>query len=197
MSTGGTIASLGRVPWTSAGPLTEDQQHLATTIRADWSDAGLGVGPVDDAGRLSGPFDLMVASPRVGRAVLELAGSFRQGLLSPVERETVVLVVAAHDRCGYMWAGHLPLARRVGLADDLALALRDGAPLPHDAPRVAALARELCRTGDVEDEHFERAVEQLGWPRVQEAVWLVGLYRALALAMRVARVTDPHEAGEQ
>jgi len=193
----GVRVTLGRAPWTTAGELSEAQRVLVDTIRGDWADAGLGVSPVDSAGRLTGPFDLMVASPRVGRAVLELAGSFREGFLTVAEREAVVLVVAAHDRCSYMWAGHEPLARAAGVAGQVIDAIRDGdARSPGDDLVVRVLARDLCEAGDVGQQSFDSAVHRLGWPRFQEIVWLVGLYRALAMTMRVARIPSPHERSE-
>jgi AhpD family alkylhydroperoxidase len=135
----------------------------------------------------------MAASPRVGEAVLALAGRFREGELSAVERELVILVVAALDDCAYMWAGHEPLARRAGAPADLVAAIRDGSPCGSGAHLVVrTVAHDLCAHGDLAPHAFDDALTQLGWPRLQEVVWLVGLYRALATAMRVARVgPDP------
>ncbi|WP_408895813.1 hypothetical protein ACJ5H2_12935 [Nocardioides sp. R1-1] len=180
MSAGG--ARLGRVPWTSAGPVSAEQRALIDTIAARWGQAGLGVSPVDGAGRLTGPFDLMAASPAVGAAVLALAGSFRDGLLTPAEREVAILVVADLEDSPYMRAGHEPLLRSTGV---------DAAATTGPCAVVREVALELCRTGDLADGTFRRAVDELGWPRLQEVVWLVGHYRSLATAQRVARIPDP------
>lgn len=186
-------ALLGRAPWTTAGALSRDQRDFAARVRDDWADAGLGIDPVDAEGRLSGPFDLMAASPRVGEAVLALAARFREGELSDVERELVILVVAALDDCAYMWAGHEPLARRAGAPADVIAAIHDGSPCASGAHLVVrTVAHDLCAHGDLAPHAFDDALTQLGWPRLQEVVWLVGLYRALATAMRVAQVgPDP------
>lgn len=186
------VPRLGRAPWTSAGEVDAAQRALIDTIASHWGDAGLGVAPVDADGRLTGPFDLMAASPAVGAAVLALAGAFRDGLLTTAEREVAVLVVAALDDSPYMRAGHEPLAVAAGVETPVVAAIRSSAgvadgpwALVHDA------AAELCRTGDLTDASFDRAVDGLGWPRLQELVWLVGHYRSLATAQRVARVPDP------
>lgn len=186
---------LGRAPWTSAGEVDDAQRALIDTIAAAWGDSGLGVSPVDAAGRLTGPFDLMAASPVVGGAVLALAGAFRDGLLTTAEREVAILVVAALDGSAYMRAGHEPLALAAGVETPVVAAIRASAALPDDLPErwraVHDAAVELCRTGDLTDASFDRAVGTLGWPRLQELVWLVGHYRSLATAQRVARVPDP------
>ncbi|MDQ6524860.1 carboxymuconolactone decarboxylase family protein [Nocardioides sp. LHD-245] len=182
-------ALLGRAPWTTAGPLSGDQRAFVARVRDDWAGAGLGIDPVDAEGRLSGPFDLMAASPLVGEAVLALAGRFRDGALTAAERELVILVVAALDDCAYMRDGHEPLARRAGAPADVVAAIRDGRPCASGAHLVVrTVAHDLCVHGDLAPHAFDDALTQLGWPRLQEVVWLVGLYRALAMAMRVARV---------
>lgn len=45
--------------------------------------------------------------------------------------------------------------------------------------------------GDLDQSGFDAALDELGRPRVQEVIWLVGLYRSLATAMRVARIPAP------
>ncbi|TNM38350.1 hypothetical protein FHP29_13860 [Nocardioides albidus] len=176
------VVLLGRAPWTSAGAVTAEQRRLIDTIAEKWGNVGLGVCPVDAEGRLTGPFDLMAASPAVGAAVLALAGSFRDGLLTLAERETAILTVAAIDDSPYMRVGHEPLLRAAGL---------DTIPAEGPCAVVQDVTVELCRTGDLSDETFERAVAELAWPRLQELVWLVGHYRSLATAQRVARIPDP------
>lgn len=184
---------LGRAPWTTAGDLDGAQRDLVDRIRADWGDGSLGVSPVDAAGRLLGPFDLMAASPHVGAAVLEAAASFRDSDLTVVERELVILVVAAAEDAGFMWAGHHPVALAAGLAPEAAEAVRAGeAPRLEEPLRtVHRVARRLIGEGDLDDAAFDDAVGRLGWRRLQEVVWLTGLYRALGLAMRVARSPLP------
>ena len=183
---------LGRAPWTSAGEVDDAQRALIDTIASAWGDAGLGVSPVDEQGRLTGPFDLMAASPAVGAAVLALAGAFRDGLLTTAEREVAILVVAALDDSAYMWVGHEPLAVAAGVGVPVVAAIRAGAAPPDDRWRVVHdVAAELCRTGDLSDASFDRAAGALGWPRLQELVWLVGHYRSLATAQRVARIPAP------
>lgn len=187
---------LGRAPWTTAGPLDQAQQRLRDRIEHDWGGGAVGISPIDPSGRLIGPFDLMAASPQVGGAVLDAATSFRDAGLSVLERELVILVVAVAEESGFMWAGHLPIAVAAGLDPGAGEQLRSG-----DVPRfedplrtVHEVARRLVDDGDLDDPAFERTVALLGWPRLQEIVWLTGLYRAFGLAMRVARTPLPTDS---
>lgn len=184
---------LGRAPWTTAGDLDAAQRALIDRIRDDWGDDSLGVSPFDAAGRLVGPFDLMAASPRVGAAILEAAAGFRDSDLTVLERELVILVVAVAEDAGFMWAGHLPVALAAGLAPEAAEFLRAGETPGFGEPlrTVHRVARHLVDAGDLDDAAFDDAVGRLGWRRLQEIVWLTGLYQALGLAMRVARTPLP------
>jgi alkylhydroperoxidase family enzyme len=193
MSTAAGGPRLGRAPWTTAGDLDGAQRALVDRIRDDWGGGSLGVSPFDAGGRLVGPFDLMAASPHVGAAVLEAAASFRDADLTAVERELVILVVAVAEGAGFMWAGHRPVAVAAGLAPEAAESVRAGEVPRLDEPlrTVHRVARLLVEDGDLDDAAFDEAVARLGWRRLQEVVWLTGLYRALGLAMRVARSPLP------
>ncbi|KRF21055.1 hypothetical protein ASG90_01180 [Nocardioides sp. Soil797] len=186
---------LGRAPWTTAGELDPDQARLKEQIDATWGGGAVGLSPIDPSGRLVGPFDLMAASPHVGAAVLALASSFRDAELSVAERELVILVVAVAERADFMWEGHLPVGVAAGMSTEIGEALRRGETPQLGGPlaTVHRVARALIDDGDLDDATFESAVEELGWPRVQEIVWLTGLYQAFGLAMRVARTPLPEQ----
>jgi alkylhydroperoxidase family enzyme len=189
---------LGRAPWVTAGRLDDAQQALVERIGQDWSGGAVGISPIDPTGRLIGPFDLMAASPQVGSAILQAAASFREADLSVLEREVVILVVSVAEQADFMWEGHLAVALAAGLSIDAGEIIRTGRVPVLEQPLRAVhhVAHCLVSTGDLDDATFHAAVEDLGWRRVQEVVWLVGLYRAFGLAMRVARTPLPDSAGE-
>ncbi len=188
-----TGQTLGRAPWVTAGDLDDDQRTLAERIAHDWGCGAVGVSPVDGAGRLVGPFDLMAASPAVGRAILDAAGSFRHAELASLDREIAILVVAVAEGAHFMWEGHHPVALAAGLDPGAAQVVKAaGTPRLEEPTRtVHRVARLLVTDGDLDDALFDEAVGRLGWRQLQELVWLVGLYRALGLAMRVARTPAP------
>lgn len=184
---------LGRAPWTTDGELDDAQRALRDRISDDWGGGAVGLSPVDGDGRLVGPFDLMAASPQVGGAVLAMATSFRDAELSAAERELVILVIAVAEDSEFMWEGHAPVAREAGVPADAidAIARGDASSTEDPLRTVQDIAQRLATDGDLDDETFTRAVEVLGWRRLQEVVWLTGLYQALGLAMRVARTPLP------
>lgn len=187
------LPRLGRAPWTTAGDLDEAQRQLRDQISASWGGGAVGLSPVDPAGRLVGPFDLMAVSPEVGGAMLSVATSFRDAELSAAERELVILVVAVAEQSEFMWEGHLPVAVAAGLGDEIGEMLKQRVTPPLDEPlrTVHHVARALTDERDLDQATFDLALERLGWRRVQEIVWLTGLYQALGLAMRVARTPLP------
>jgi alkylhydroperoxidase family enzyme len=183
----------GRAPWITAGAMTPEQRAFVDRVRSGWSGGAVGVEPIDAEGRLRGPFDLMAASPAVGGAVLATAGAYRDASLSLAEREVVIVMVAAARDAPFMWAGHAPLLHQAGV-DPAPFAGPGSGSHPDLTPtlaRVRDVTAALLLEGDLDDALFAAAEDELGWVKVQEIVWLVGLYEAFALAMRVARTPDP------
>lgn len=172
------------------------QRDFAELVRSRWSGGAVGLEPIDEAGRLLGPFDLMAASPGIGHAVLAVAGSFKDSSLSVAERELVIVLVAAESGSDFMWRGHVPLLTAAGVGDEVVASIRAHAEPGLDGTMavVHEVAWALIRHGDITDEEFSAAEAALGWRRLQEIVWLIGLYDMLALAMRVARTPVPADA---
>ena len=107
-------------------------------------------------------------------------------------------VRATLGRAPWTTAGQLSEARRV-LVDTIRGGWADAGlgVSPVDSVRRLVLARDLCEAaGDVGQPGFDSAVHHLGWSRFQGSVWLVGLHRALAMTMRVARIPSPPETDE-
>lgn len=185
---------LGRAPWTTASEMSPAQRGFVQTVRSQWAGGAVGLEPIDPEGRLLGSFDLMAASPEVGAKVLALAESFRDASLTVTEREMVIILVAATRESVFMWEGHAPLFAAVGLQNDLeAIRAKKRPDLSGDLAAVYDVAWALIHQQDLSDSQFQAAERTLGWPRVQEIVWLVGFYESVALAMRVARVPTPSE----
>lgn len=158
-----------------------------------------GAGPLtDDEGRLLGPFNAMLYSPAVGGPLQELgvALRFRTGFTER-EREIATLVVAVHLRSDFEQYAHERIGRRAGLTEAEIAALLDGGdPVLGDAREriVHETTRALVADGDLSAPLFTEAAATLGRRALVELVTLVGYYAALALQMRVFRVTPP--AGE-
>lgn len=143
-------------------------------------------------GSLVGPFNAMLLSPSLGRAVQEVGASIRYaGGLPSRARELAILVVAAHWDSAFEREAHELVGAAVGLTDDEMAAVRDHrVPDLGDVRELACvlLARALV-SGDVDDDTWAASVDALGKSLVFELSTLVGYYAMLALQMRVFRVT--------
>lgn len=183
----------GRAPWASAAPMSEAQLELVEMISRDWGTGVIGLSPVDEEGRLLGPFDLMVADPEVGAGILAMLDGFRHAQLSVIERELIILAVAAARESDFMWQGHASALLNAGGNPAMLDAIAEGKPpaLGDSLDTLYRFAHELVSTRDASDGIFAEALDKLGWAKMQAAVWLIGVYEMLALAMRVARTPTP------
>lgn len=149
-------------------------------------------------GSLTGPFDLMLRHPAVGRRLSELGECLRYGgLLSDRAREIAILVVAATRDSAYEWYAHEPIARAVGLSDAEIHAIRAATPESFDDGVEAASysgTRLLLKHGAINEEDYSALITILGAPRLVELVALVGYYDLLASLLAVFGIGPPeHE----
>lgn len=185
-----------RLPDLTPETLDEQQRALYASITAGRRAGGPQLFRlVDDDGRLTGPFGVMLLAPGVGRALSALGEAIRYGTSLPARtREIAILVVAARWRSEFEWYAHEPLGRHAGLGDPQLATLRTGAPATFADPCEQA-AHDLCfaavRDGTVDDETWLRAVGELGLEAVTELLTLVGYYAALALLLNAFQVGVP------
>jgi 4-carboxymuconolactone decarboxylase len=191
-----------RVPRLRPEQLTDDQRRLYEELLS----GPRGQGPqffelIDTEGVLTGPFNAMLASPRVGMALQRLGAALRYHTGLPDQaRELVILVVAANLGSDFEWYAHEPLARHCGVEDEVIAALRDGRPpsLTDRAQRAAYdLAIALLRGGDVPDESYNAMAGALGAQGVFDVSTIVGYYWLLARQLRLFRVGQSAPAARQ
>src|SRR5215471_1586181 len=105
-----------RVPRLRPEQLTDEQRRLYQEVLDGPRGQGRQFFPLVDAdGVLTGPFNAMLASPRVGTAVQRLGAALRyQTDLPDRIRELVILVVAAQLGSEFEWHAHESLARHHG-----------------------------------------------------------------------------------
>lgn len=189
-----------RLPHLRPDELTAEQRQLYEVInqgprRTAHQGLQSPVGLVDDEGRLQGPFNAMLFHPAIGMALQDLGRALRfSGQLPPRAREIAILIVAASERSDFEWAAHAAIAAYLGLstAQIDALARADAVEFEdHLEQMVTRATRALVATGDLDDETYRSAEVALGAAGLVELTTLVGLYRALALQMRLFRVPGP------
>ena len=148
----------------------------------------------DDAGGLEGPFNAMLLSPDVGRALQALGAAVRYGSgLSDRSREIAILVVAHHWDSDFEIYAHEAVGIALGLSEhELTLVGQGRADeLADDTERIVArTAVALAQRGDLDDSEYAAAAA-LGDAALFDLTTIVGYYATLALQLRVYRVTAP------
>jgi 4-carboxymuconolactone decarboxylase len=149
----------------------------------------------DAEGRLLGPFDPMLRSPAVGRAMEALGAALRyESSLAGDVRELATLAIAAHWKSDFEWFAHQAIACHMGISDDAISAIGEGR-MPDGAGESQAVGvdtvRSLVEHGDLDDESYNRALGVLGEQAVFELVALAGHYTSLAMVLRVFGINRP------
>ena len=171
---------MARLPYVEREDLSEDKRpiydRIAETRRGDKA--------VSDIPRV---FKLVLNSPDAARAVAALGEYVRFGsALDPVVREIAILSTARELHSQYEWTHHEPIARRVGVRDQVIEAIRTGrAPmgLPPKEGVFAQVPKEMV-TGDGLTDRTYQAIEHLLGPQLAvELIVLVGYYSMLGRVM--------------
>jgi alkylhydroperoxidase family enzyme len=183
------------------GQLTDEQRQLYDELLHGPRGQGRQFFALADAdGVLTGPFNAMLASPRVGTAVQRLGAALRYQTDLPDQiRELVILVVAAHLQCEFEWQAHVIIAGHHGVDGVVIAALRDGQPptIADEAQRAGYdLAVALLRGEDIPDERYDAMAAALGTSGVFDVSAIVGYYWLLAAQLRLFRVEPPANDGQ-
>lgn len=168
--------------------LDEEQRALYDELCAGPRvDASRPAGPVDDQGRLAGPFNAMLHAPAIGGPLQRLGAALRyQSSLPDDVRESVICLVAGVHGSGYERHAHERLARLADVTDEV-LEVLAGGDLPGDAGPELRLAHALLEGREPE----ESPIDELGPARVLEISTLVGYYMTLAWQLRLFGVKAP------
>jgi alkylhydroperoxidase family enzyme len=146
---------------------------------------------VDEAGRLLGPFAVMLLTPEVGNAMQQVGAKIRfSTALTGRERELGILAVAGELRSDFERLAHEPAALKLGLTQAQVNAVLSGqvpGGLSADEALICRLARVMTAERNLRDQDYEDGVAALGLERLAELTWLVGYYSALALSLAVFR----------
>jgi 4-carboxymuconolactone decarboxylase len=152
----------------------------------------------DEHGGLRGPFNAMLLSPPVGKALQAVGAAVRyQATLTDRVRELAILIVAWHWRSAFEIEAHEAVGRGCGVTEPELDALRAGT-VPEVSDRVERVALRttaaLTTTGRLDDEDYAEAIDALGERGLFELTTLVGYYATLALQLNVFAGED--EAGQ-
>lgn len=165
---------MARLPYVSKEQLPADKQALYDHIAS--TRGGI------EGGGMPQSFKLLMNSPDAAASVAQLGEHIRlQSSLDPVIRETAILGTARALNSEYEWAHHEPVARQVGVRDEVIEAIRSGkAPMglpPKEGVFVAA-AKELVQRGAL-SERTVQAIDHLLGPQGTVDVAVVISYYAM------------------
>jgi 4-carboxymuconolactone decarboxylase len=194
--------SPARLDLIAPADLAPAQRALYDAITGGPRASQAGTVPIaDEAGRLLGPFAIMLLSPEVGNAMQQVGAKIRFGTaLSGRERELAILTVAGALDSEFERLAHVPAARSLGLTQaqiDAALAGRTADDLSADEAMVARLALVMTVDRTLGDRDYSDATAALGQERLAELTWLVGYYSALALSLAVFRPVLPESFSDR
>ena len=176
---------MARLPYVSRDELPQDKRYIYDHIAETRSSA-------ETAGAVPRSFEILLGSPDTAEAVAQLGEYLRfRSPLDPVVRETAILSTARQLNSQYEWAHHEPIARRVGVRDEVIESIRTGkAPmgLPAKEGVFAQAAKELAGQGALNERTFGAILHLLGPQQTVDLIVLVGYYAMLATALKALDV---------
>jgi 4-carboxymuconolactone decarboxylase len=144
-----------------------------------------------------GPFGVLMHVPQLADRVRALEDYFRfDAELPGVDRELVILATARELGARYAWARHEHRGREEGTRAQAIDVVRANGSLDGLTPRERLLVettRALLRTRRLSDEHYQRALAELGERQLIELVGLVGHYCLVGLTLGAFDVPRPDD----
>ena len=187
----------GRIPLSDPAKLSESQQSLYKTINENavpWAEASGFVAKLDD-GRLVGPFNVLLESPELGAALLQLQGAEeKMTSLSKRVREVVILTTGSAWKAPYELYAHSAVARIAGLTDDTIHALVRGEPaagLTDEEALAQRLTQQLALERHVSQELFDQAKTVFGTRGIVDMLVLAGCYDIVCSLLNTFAVPVP------
>ena len=169
-----------RFPQLKLGDTAGDQRALAERMMKE-TRVGLG-----------GPWNVLLRSPSVGQAMVDLYHYFRwNSSLSNRLVEFGILVTAREASAPYEWFIHYPLALKEGASAATLAQVRAGkrpSAAKDDEAAAYDFAIELLRNHVVSDSTFQKAKAVLGEKGIVDLAALIGTYSAIGGMLNVAEV---------
>jgi alkylhydroperoxidase family enzyme len=111
--------------------------------------------------------------------------------LAPRDRQILILRCAFNWRCGYAWAQHVHISRRLDVLSDREIdALQGRGSLDWDDKEAALInaCDEVARSMDVGDPTWAVLVAHSSEPELLDIVFTIGQYALISIALRTLRV---------
>ena len=162
---------MARVKYVKREDLTEEQKPIFDRI-------------AETRGSVDNVFSALLNNPQAAKVVTSVGEYIRyNSKLDPVIRETAILTTAKELNNSYEWAQHEPVARKVGVRDQVIDSILSGKGpmgLPAKEGIFIQAARELIRNATVNKTTFQALDHLLGTELTIDYVVTVGYYSMLA-----------------
>ena len=154
----------------------------------EWPDeARETLAPMTREGRVYNIFSTLARYPKLLKRWLPFANHVLfKSMLSPREREILILRIGWLCRSEYEFAQHVAIGRRAGLTDAEIQRIIDGPDAPGWTPFEAALVRaadELRRDAVVSDATWQVLSTHYGPDQLMDVVFTVGQYNLVSMAL--------------
>ncbi len=171
---------MARLPYVSRDELKPGKQHIYDRI-AETRCSG------ESRAGLPHSFQVLLNAPDAAEAVGQLGEYLRfNTTLDPTIRETAIIATAKELNSQYEWAHHEPIARKVGVRDEVIEAILSGrAPMglpPKEGVFVQA-AKELVGNRTLTERTFQGVLHLLGPEQTVELLVLISYYAMLGTAL--------------
>jgi 4-carboxymuconolactone decarboxylase len=156
---------------------------------------------VSETGGLIGPFNAFLHAPDVGRHLTALGRVLR--FETSLERrltELAIITVGARWKAEFEWWAHARMAREHGVAGPAVDAIGQGeepALQAADERAIYAVASQLTKTGQVDQDAYDTAQRFLGDKGMVELVALCGYYTLVSFLLNAFAVPLPPGASPQ
>ena len=111
--------------------------------------------------------------------------------LAPRDRQILILRCAFNWRCGYAWAQHVHISKRLEVLGDAEIdALQDRGPIEWDDKEAALISAcdEVARSMEVGDPTWTVLTAQLTEHELLDVVFTIGQYALISIALKTLRV---------
>lgn len=144
-----------------------------------------------------GPFEPLMYSPEVMTLARSMGDYLRyKPKIGTTLSELVILITARRWTQDYEWYVHAPIARKVGIAEPVIAAIRDGRRpegMSADETLVYDFTNELQENKRVSDTTFAKAEQRFGKDGVVDLAAVSGYYTFLAMELNMARYPLPKD----
>jgi 4-carboxymuconolactone decarboxylase len=144
------------------------------------------------------PFSPLLHSPEVTQRMAHVGTYIRfESVLPDTTRELAILTAARERDVAFEWAGHLRIARELGIAEATLDTIAYRKPLQHLSDEEALpirFARELLNERTVSDATWQAAHAKLGDKGVTDLAAAVGYYAMLGCMLNALEIKPAPDA---